>query len=92
ETVSDRARSIGLPVGKDLCADGPYTEAFTSKYPVVRTGRFGVNSLLQPVENGLMTIPCRGSQVGQVIEAVREAMRMPAWLILSVGEVGGNGM
>jgi hypothetical protein len=92
EAVSTRPRSIGLPIGKDLFADGPYTEAFIEKYPVVRTGRFGVNSLVKPVESGLLTIPCRGSHVSQVIDAVREAMRMPAWLILSVGEVGATGM
>lgn len=92
EVVSDRPRSIGLPVGRDECADGSFTEAFLERYPVVRTGRFGVNSLIQPVERGLATISCRGSRVEQVIEAVREAMRMPAWLILSVGDVGPGGM
>lgn len=91
EEVSNRPRSIGLPLGKDLCADGPYTQAFIERYPVVRTGQFGVNSLLKPVERGLLTIPCRGSRVQQVIDAVREAMRMPAWLILSVGDVGEGG-
>ncbi|MES1228212.1 MAG: hypothetical protein ABUL72_06035, partial [Armatimonadota bacterium] len=81
-----------LPFGRDWCADGPYADRLISRYPTVRTGRFGVNSLVTAPTEGLLTIPCRILKGSQIIDSVRDAIKHPAWLILSIGEIGESGL
>lgn len=83
---------VALPLGVDACADGPYAHVVVEKYPVVRTGRFGVNSLLLGAGPGLLSVPCRGATADGVIEAVRGVVKRPAWLVVSVPELGPQGL
>ena len=88
ETLGDAPHSFAMPLGADVCRDGPYLAVIQSLYSVVRVGQTGFNA--DPASGLLMSLPMAGLTADQMREIVRGAIQTKSAAVLVFGGVGAG--
>ena len=81
-------RSLGLPLGSSLCAEGENYLPQLTQFRAIRSGVVGMNLWSEVDFRTLMCLPMNELSGEQMIDAVRMGMKHPSFLVLSFDGVG----
>ncbi|MBS1707441.1 MAG: hypothetical protein JSS65_01830 [Armatimonadetes bacterium] len=81
--------SLGMPWGRDSCADGQsYLAEVSQLFNVVRTGVTGLNPLPRPDCQRLQCVPTADFTGRQLADVAQTAVRNAAWAIFAFEGIG----